>query len=328
MNSVRQPLVTVFSLCYNTGRYVVEALECVRKQTFNNIEHIIIDDCSTDDSVSCISNWILQKKYKCTFIKNEKNIGIPAVFNKALKMANGKYITWISDDLWENNRLEKTISLFESMPDDVDIMFGIMKTINSEGNPIGENNPVISLSLSNPLQAKKIFSAKENATIISGQLVRNALFSKCFIPAPTVTVRKTLYEKIGDYDESLFIEDLDCWFRASAKSSFVYVPEILVSYRIHDSNYTSGISENYIKSLIKILNRYLPKENKLLKSSIKNHIREESFRIGNKLASSQKTSLAVHYFFNYYLPNINASKVCLKEVVIFTKAVLKSFFSK
>ena len=322
------PLVTVLTLCYNTGKYSLEALECVKKQTYSNIEHIIIDDHSSDNSVSLISDWISSNKYKCIFIRNTTNTGIPSVINKALEIANGKYFTWISDDLWDFDRIEKTVTLFEIMPDNVDVLFGMMNVIDEKGSTTGHTDPYNSLVLSGYPHFEKVFPSRKDTVIIKGDILKETLFWKCIIPAPSVTIKKDLYKKIGKYDESLSIEDMDCWFRTSKTSSFVYYPTILASYRIHSSNYTSGIKKEYIQNLIRILSRYSPKGDKVIKRAIKKHIREEAYRIALNLIRLNKINKSIHYFFYYYIPNIQLNTICIKEILLFHTKIIRTSFTR
>ena len=71
------PLVSIICACYNQAQYVVESLDSVKNQTYKNIELVIYDDASSDDSVSVISNWLEQNRdIKAFFTKNEINQGI------------------------------------------------------------------------------------------------------------------------------------------------------------------------------------------------------------------------------------------------------------
>ena len=75
-NSIKElPLVSVVTLMYNTGKYVVQTLESVKSQNYPNVYHIIVDDCSSDNSIELVEGWIKQNNYPCHFIKNEKNKG-------------------------------------------------------------------------------------------------------------------------------------------------------------------------------------------------------------------------------------------------------------
>jgi glycosyltransferase involved in cell wall biosynthesis len=323
--TAEEPKITVLTLCYNTGQYVIEALECVKNQTYNNIELIIIDDKSSDNSVELIENWIIRNNYKCSFIKNTVNLGIPGVFNKALGIATGKYLTWISDDLWENNRILDTVKIFETVPETVGIMFGKMNMINSIGTPLYEINPINIIANFKCYPEDKIILNPDNYTIINGEDIRKTLFYKSCILAPSVTVRRTIYEKVGAYDETITVEDMDCWFKASHFFDFVFVPKSMAQYRVHETNFTSGLNESYIKSLITVLNK-----NKLNNSRnngiIKKHIREEAYRIGINLSKKKMQLKAWKYFFKYYLPNFQLSSSCLKETLKLLQSILFTNF--
>src|ERR1700745_29986 len=88
-----KPLVTAIVLSYNQSRFVWETLESVRAQTHQSMQLIIVDDCSSDDSVGIIGHWIQHNKMDCTFIRHQENRGICKSLNDALAVASGKYIS-------------------------------------------------------------------------------------------------------------------------------------------------------------------------------------------------------------------------------------------
>ena len=83
------PLVSMIVICYNQARFVVETLESVKAQSYKNTELIIVDDCSTDDSVAVIERWLRENGIQCTFIRHEKNQGVCKALNDALAVASG-----------------------------------------------------------------------------------------------------------------------------------------------------------------------------------------------------------------------------------------------
>ena len=92
-------LVSIICTCYNHSSFVIEALESVFNQSYKNIEIIIIDDASSDNSVYLIENWLLDKP-NILFLKNEENKGITTSFNKASKYAKGEFlIDFATDDI-------------------------------------------------------------------------------------------------------------------------------------------------------------------------------------------------------------------------------------
>src|SRR5437870_2138929 len=92
------PLVSVIVLNHNQGRFLEETLESVRHQTYKNIELIICDDFSTDDSRTKINNWIERTRCNAKLIFNEQNLGVIRASNKAVKEATGHYVCFIACD--------------------------------------------------------------------------------------------------------------------------------------------------------------------------------------------------------------------------------------
>ena len=93
------PLVTVICTCYNHEKYVIEALNSVLNQTYPNIQFIITDDFSTDNSNYVIRQW-LTKHPEILFLENTNNLGSIQTFNNAFKHAKGKYLVdFAADDL-------------------------------------------------------------------------------------------------------------------------------------------------------------------------------------------------------------------------------------
>ena len=85
------PQVSVICLCYNHAQFVVETLQSVVNQTHKNIQILIVDDFSNDNSVKIIENWLLNFP-EIKFIKNKKNIGNTKTFNSILHFATGDFL--------------------------------------------------------------------------------------------------------------------------------------------------------------------------------------------------------------------------------------------
>lgn len=101
--------------CFNTEKYVGEALNSILAQTFKDFEFIIIDDGSTDNSAKIIESF---HDEKIKFIKNTENLGIVAARNTGLDLAQGKYIAVMdADDVSHPDRLEKQVKYMDENPD-------------------------------------------------------------------------------------------------------------------------------------------------------------------------------------------------------------------
>ena len=105
-----QNLVSIITPNYNCGRFIAQTIESVLAQTYTIWEMIIVDDCSTDDSVKIAQSYAA-KDSRIKVIQNEKNSGAAISRNKAIEMAQGEFIAFLdSDDLWMPEKLEKQIS--------------------------------------------------------------------------------------------------------------------------------------------------------------------------------------------------------------------------
>lgn len=104
-------LVSVCVITYNSSKYVIETLESIKLQSYNNIEVIISDDCSIDDTVATCQNWINENAYhfkRIHLIQAVKNSGVAGNCNRAIQSANGVWIKCIAgDDLLFPNSIEE-----------------------------------------------------------------------------------------------------------------------------------------------------------------------------------------------------------------------------
>ncbi|MBV5301596.1 MAG: glycosyltransferase family 2 protein [Methylococcales bacterium] len=112
----KMPLVSVVVASYNHKSFIIDALDSVVKQTYPNLELIIVDDCSKDTSVSKIKEWIKKEENKKRFVRlivetKEINSGAHNTLNKGADIAEGKFVNFLnSDDLFEPNRIERLVN--------------------------------------------------------------------------------------------------------------------------------------------------------------------------------------------------------------------------
>lgn len=108
MSEIMRPLVSIIIASYNHAAYVEEAIRSVLNQTYQNIQLIVIDDASPDDSAQRIS--VLQKEGHFLFLQNERNIGLQRSLTRAIQEVKGDYLGWFaSDDILIENKIERQI---------------------------------------------------------------------------------------------------------------------------------------------------------------------------------------------------------------------------
>lgn len=106
-------LVSVIMPLYNSEQYVIEAIESVKKQTYDEWEMIIVDDCSTDQSALIVDEYAKRDK-RIKFIHLNRNSGAAVARNVAIEKARGNYIAFLdADDQWHEDKLEKQIGFME-----------------------------------------------------------------------------------------------------------------------------------------------------------------------------------------------------------------------
>ena len=200
------PLVSVICLSYNHQDYVVEALNSVINQTYTNIELLIADDCSSDNSAGVIQDW-LKNHPNVYFLANEKNLGNTKTFNQLAKKAKGAFIIDLAaDDLLLPNCIEKQIVTFQnSKYKNLGIVYGNLIEIDEKGDFI-----------------KNYYTEEDKPE--SGDIYKMVVGRVTKICSVSSMIKKTVLEKLEYYDEDLAYEDLDLWLRASRVYDFEYIP--------------------------------------------------------------------------------------------------------
>lgn len=212
------PLVSVIVPVYNTGKLLKETIDSILAQTYQNMEIIIVDDASTDESRSIISAY---EDIRIRKIFLEKNRHICYSGNVGFKEAKGKYIALIGhDDLWKEDKIEKQVSFLEEHP-----TYGICFTWVDiiDGNNNFSNNHNWGLH-------KKFCSQNSNQYVWIRKLF---LEGNCFC-APSACMRRDILEMVGYYRYGLVqLQDYDLWMRFLREAPVYILQEKLTYYRLH-----------------------------------------------------------------------------------------------
>lgn len=212
------PEVTVICTCYNHAAFVQESLESVWAQTYRNIQLIIIDNASTDDSRTAIQRAI-DGHPKVVFLRNAQNLGLCKAFNQGLEQATGKYIIDLAaDDIMPPQRIEKQVQAFEKLPKEYAVVFSNAAYVDTNGQQLGYH-----------YATNTAFRAKN--PVPSGEVYKEVL-RRYFICTPTIMMRKSVLMKLGGFDENLSYEDFDFFVRSAHSYKYHYVDEILMYKRV------------------------------------------------------------------------------------------------
>ncbi|KHE94085.1 MAG: glycosyltransferase [Candidatus Scalindua brodae] len=224
---IKQPLVSVVMPTYNHAQFIGDAIGSVLDQTYTNIELIIIDNYSEDNTEEIIVS------FSDTRIKYEKfrNNGIIAASrNVGISQSCGKYIAFLdSDDMWKPTKIEKQIKLLE----DNDNIFLVYTRY---------------IIVKDGLVLKTLPKRKK---LRSGNVFIPLFLSNNFIGTSTVLLRNFVNEDYHFDIDIKFraIEDYDLWLRIAKNKRIDYVDEPLVAYREHGGNTSIGIKPYFLRYL-------------------------------------------------------------------------------
>ena len=214
---VPQPLVTAVVVCYNHARFVAGCLDSVRSQTYPNLQLLIMDDASCDGSPRVIRDWIASHAVRCDFVAHGCNRGLPRTLNEALRRARGEYVAFLAaDDLWLPDKTRAQVGALDGQPDEVGVIYSDAALIDEAGRD---------------LPGRFIETYRHFPRPPEGDLL-DVLLDGNFIPAMTTLVRRSCWDAVGRYDESLAYEDWDMWLRIARRYRFAFLPEITARYRV------------------------------------------------------------------------------------------------
>lgn len=226
------PLVSIVTPTYNHEKFVVQSLESIRNQTYKNIQHIIIDDFSQDNTAKITEEWIAKNNYDCIFIKHSKNVGICKTLNESLKLSNGKYWSGCSsDDMFNIQKLEISVNILENTKDkNLAFTHGNFNIIDEHGK-----------------YNKKNVNCKKSA--LTDDDFINFLTTGYDIQTLTALFRFDALKDVGFFNEDLGFEDLDLTLRLLLKGyTHKRILKPLADYRkIRGGN---SISDNHRKNYL------------------------------------------------------------------------------
>lgn len=230
MDTNIKPVISVVLPTYNRENVISRAVESVLCQTYENIELIIVDDGSSDNTKEIIENY----KDKIKYIKQD-NAGASSARNNGIRQSQGEYIAFLdSDDQWNCNKLQLQYEFFTS--NDVALVSTGSNTYLEDGS------------------LKKIYPSKINTKPIKSF---KDVFIHPYLGTPTVMVKRNAILSEGGFDETLrTAEDIDLFLRISSHNKIGYIDKNLVNIYLSSDGLSTGLDsyEDNLKVLNKTLN--------------------------------------------------------------------------
>ena len=203
------PLVSIIIPVYNGENYVKDAIESALNQTYKNIEIIVVNDGSKDNTESVVKEF----GNKVRYIKKE-NGGVSTALNVAIDNMKGEYFSWLShDDIYLEDKIEKQIEFLSTLEDKNSILYSDYCLMNANGKRYPQDN------------------------ILDGEMLKNKpeyCLLRGYLSGITLLIPKCAFDKCGYFKEELrCTQDYDMWARLLKEYNFVYCPGVYSCTRIH-----------------------------------------------------------------------------------------------
>ncbi len=244
-------LVSICIPSYNAEETIGKTIRSILAQTYRNLEIIVVDNASTDSTLS-ILNQFNDKRIK--IYKNRKNIGAERNWNVCIELAQGEYIAiFHADDIYDSTIVEKQLKILKG-DNEIKAVFTRAKYIDRYEKIIGESEIPMDLGYKRHYDFPEIFIS----------ILRN---NNSFLKCPSAMVRALVYKQLKIFRVDLFgtSADLDMWLRILEQGHIAILNEALLCYRI--SNFQGSFKYNNLRTeeadYFRVMNFYL--ENEIVK---------------------------------------------------------------
>ena len=228
-------MISVVIPVYNGSNYMNDAIESVLNQTYKNIEIIVVDDGSTDNTWEIIQSYgnLIRGFHK-------ENGGVSSALNLGLEKMMGDWFAWLShDDLWLPEKIEKQVDYISQHPD-VQICYTGTNSINQYGNIIGGSDGI---------------------WYPPGKDIQQIIRKRNYISGITPIISKNCFQNVGPFREDYrYGQDMDMWIRLMCQYKFGLIPERLASGRVHSMQVGTRMPKKCLDEYKIIINSYLSKE--------------------------------------------------------------------
>jgi glycosyltransferase involved in cell wall biosynthesis len=228
------PTLTVVTPAYNQADFLRDTIESVLAQDYPNIEHIVLDDGSTDETPQILAEYGDQ-----FYWETQKNMGQTPTINKGWAMTNGEIITWLNSDdtFYDSTSVSKGIEYLLAHPE-TGIVFGDSMFTEADGTEIEPTRPIIDFTY------EKFILNCENS-----------------ISQPSAFIRREIVDKVGELDPKFYyFMDWDFWMRAGIYFKIEHIDEILSTYRLHADSKTVSQSKRAAPELEYMYKKYFSRD--------------------------------------------------------------------
>ena len=216
------PLVSIAIPAYRHEKYIETCLASICDQTYPELELVLIDDGSPDDTFGVASRFLESRRgrFRRVHLERHENRGVSANSNACIEACRGEWVHLIgSDDRLYREKVARIQSAVAewALPD--------LALVHTDTDTIDASGTV-----------RPVRKADRNAPPGPDRAAYRWLFHRNLISNPSIALRRDVFLSIGGFDPLLPLEDIDCWLRLSTRYAIARVPEVLASYRKHPEN--------------------------------------------------------------------------------------------
>ncbi len=231
---MNKPLVSVIIPTYNRSDLLGRAVKSVLSQTFTDLEIVIVDDCSNDQTPVVVKR-LKDSDPRIRYIRLKENQGGPRARNRGIREARGKYIGLLDDDdQWLPQKLKEQVKRFREGPDELGLLYGGFKIIQ-------------------PNQPERTKMPKHRGDIFK------PLLRGCLIGSPTNLVKRECFDRVGLFDPKLkSCQDWDIWVRIAKEFQGDYLDQVVAIYYLHNQGQISTDYANKAQGVQRIFEKHYP----------------------------------------------------------------------
>ncbi len=276
------PKVSVCIPTFNAADYLRQAVQSVLEQNYQDFEIVIVDNCSTDNTVSLVGELQQLSNDHIRFYKNDHNIGLVGNLNKCLEYSNGAYIKFLcADDLLLPGCLEQMVAILDAHES--------VKLVAS-GRTIIDTH-------AQKLTIRRYSSA--NVVVPGKQAITECLFGRHYIGEPSAVMFRKNDVENGFREDLPQVLDIDMWFRLLEQGDLLYIGKPLCAIRQHASQmtHTNIRSGALIDDNIKLFEIYAHKD--YIKPTLRLNVQRKlymTYRVwmSRKYLASEKREMVLH----------------------------------
>jgi glycosyltransferase involved in cell wall biosynthesis len=226
---ISKPLISIAICTYNGEKHIEEQLQSLVKQDYNNLEIVIADDRSQDDTWNILTAYAAQYSY-IRIIRNEHNLGYARNFEKAARLCAGEFIAFSDqDDIWERNKISMLVEKIGKHT----LIYHNSSFIDADGNKV-------TAEFVNTAGVKTgAHTMSDQFNMYDGDSALPFMLANC-VSGHAMMFRKELLNYVESFDPRFF-HDWMLAYAAVNMGSIKYLPEILVKYRQHAHSITDPL---------------------------------------------------------------------------------------